>query len=194
MANRSTQSSSSASGSVNASGAPNDTIIVLGGTGRKTVLGIHWAMSKRGGLIIASDLLTSRIAVVAGVDLSQLLTANLAVGFTSTSGTDPLKASGGKLVFDTQVVGGANQNDLGFVVLPPSGHIPFDASAKEGRLEAYGGILSIIMTAPTGYIAGVTPSYIEGVLTVQYDTESEQTGAADGPPGYRYTPVSGKAT
>jgi hypothetical protein len=190
MSSRSTQSSSSAHGGVNASGNPNDTIIVLGGTGIKTVLGIHWCFSFRGSKGITSDLLTSRLAVVAGLDLSTLLTANLSVGFSAANANDPLTAAGGRLLFDTQLLGGIYA--AGNMALPLANTISFAADAKEGRLEAFGGVLSIIMSAPTGAVAGITPTYVEGILTVQYDTKSEQMGASDGPPGYRYTPVSGR--
>lgn len=163
MSGRNTNSSARGTGGLNAAGNPLDTLIVIPGQGTKEIVAIHWSFSALGAQYSTSDYLTSRIAVVAGVDLSQGLQANLVTGFP-----DQLAQFGGALVYDTQITGGVLSQAQGNGALPSHGRIPFDATSTEGKIQSQAGPLSILMTAPIGLIFGVPPSNVAGILVVQY--------------------------
>lgn len=186
---RSTSSSQRGAGGINSSGNPLDTIICIPGAGKKAILSLSWAFSSLGGAVNTGQMLTSRIAVVDGVDLTTTLSSgsNIAVGMSAGT-LDPLLAVAGRILFDTQVLGGITDNGVyGLTSQPISGQFHFPSEATEGRLESSSGPLSIIMTAPVTSITHAAPSNIQGILTVQYAMDYDATPAR----GYAFPHYSG---
>ena len=162
MAARSGSSSSRASGGLSAAGVPLDTIVVIGGAGRKAILSITYSFTILGTSLANTNFVTSRIAVVDGVDLGQAIVSPLGVGYP-----DALAGYSGRILFDVQVIGGIYITSAMSEQL--CGQFHFPADSNEGKVETSGGSLSIIMTAPIVALSGASATNMGGALTIQYE-------------------------
>lgn len=184
MASRSGSSSSRSTGGTNTAGNPLDTVVVIGGDGRKKVLTLSWSYGANGAGIIAASLpLYGRLLVIAGVDASGYLAGgNLPVGIAADIANNGIANFGGRIVFDldVQLANGGSGQQLSF---PDTGN--------DGWVGTESGPLTIILSAPVKS-DNSAPVNVVGKLTVQFDNSYSAT-PADGPPGYPYTPVSTKS-
>jgi hypothetical protein len=188
MATRTTQSSARSSGGVSTAGNALDTVVVIGGDGRKEVLTITWSYGANGaGISVAYLPLFGRLLVIAGVDASGYLAAgNLPTGVLGDVAANGLVNFGGRIVLDVDLTlsntGGAPQQ-FSF----PTDH------ANEGWIGTDSGPLTIILTAPQ-MSNGTTAANIIGKLTVQYaNIYASNLQPSDGGSGYTFAKVSAGA-